>query len=418
MRCRYNYSKDDEEIYKEFLEIANDFIPHIVKSQQGSVGDLLKDPEVFAAVLRFYDGLCSWEEGSPTPILHIGWAKPMVTTISKFDPQVRRLASGEEENSSSEEEAEEEGGKKRPLSLGGEDGAITSTPIPCSNSTSSSTNVSPLSSSSSAATPVSSSAGGISCIDHECFQKIETGSPVGQQQQATPPPPIVPENSSQSNKNFKCDLLTTGTSSSSYSNNQCHQNSNQYSTSRNVNCDRNNRTVSQQQQEENVSLSTLKRSSKRRLLELLGKECHTRLLSLPYLLGRSGAPFDEKSNPLEIYSKQPMMLKGPSSTQVPPPPANSLFVDCGISADDQPFFHVSDSAGDDKKSKPAVTTAAAAVTAVGGEKLMFASAKMKGLQELLAAEKLNVSAIQLQLTAQSQTADDSLHSRPKRSRRD
>ena len=91
-----------------------------------------------------------------------------------------------------------------------------------------------------------------------------------------------------------------------------------------------------------------------------------------------------------------------------------------MSADDQPFFHVSDSAaGDDKKSKPAVTAAAAAaVTALGGEKLMFASAKMKGLQELLAAEKLNVSAIQLQLTAQSQTADDSLHSRPKRSRRD
>ena len=88
-----------------------------------------------------------------------------------------------------------------------------------------------------------------------------------------------------------------------------------------------------------------------------------------------------------------------------------------MSADDQPFFHVSDSTGDDKKSKPAVTTAAA-VTALGGEKLMFASAKMKGLQELLAAEKLNVSAIQLQLTAQSQTADDSLHSRPKRSRRD
>ena len=89
-----------------------------------------------------------------------------------------------------------------------------------------------------------------------------------------------------------------------------------------------------------------------------------------------------------------------------------------MSADDQPFFHVSDSAaGDDKKSKPAVTAAAAA-TALGGEKLVFASAKMKGLQELLAAEKLNVSAIQLQLTAQSQTADDSLHSRPKRSRRD
>ena len=29
--CRYNYHRDDEEIYKEFLEIANDSIPNIVK---------------------------------------------------------------------------------------------------------------------------------------------------------------------------------------------------------------------------------------------------------------------------------------------------------------------------------------------------------------------------------------------------
>ena len=28
---RYNYHRDDEEIYKEFLEIANDSIPNIVK---------------------------------------------------------------------------------------------------------------------------------------------------------------------------------------------------------------------------------------------------------------------------------------------------------------------------------------------------------------------------------------------------
>ena len=29
--CRYNYSKEDEEMYKEFYEIANDFIPNILK---------------------------------------------------------------------------------------------------------------------------------------------------------------------------------------------------------------------------------------------------------------------------------------------------------------------------------------------------------------------------------------------------
>jgi len=28
---QYNYSRDDEEIYKEFMEIANELIPHIIK---------------------------------------------------------------------------------------------------------------------------------------------------------------------------------------------------------------------------------------------------------------------------------------------------------------------------------------------------------------------------------------------------
>lgn len=40
-------------------------------------------------MLRFYDGICQWEEGSATPVLHIGWAKPLVNTISKFDADVR-----------------------------------------------------------------------------------------------------------------------------------------------------------------------------------------------------------------------------------------------------------------------------------------------------------------------------------------
>lgn len=38
---------------------------------------------------RFYDGLCLWEQGSATPILHIGWVKPLVTTISRFDFEIR-----------------------------------------------------------------------------------------------------------------------------------------------------------------------------------------------------------------------------------------------------------------------------------------------------------------------------------------
>lgn len=87
----YNYSRDDEEIYKEFSEIANELIPQLMKAESSghSARSILKDPECFASLLRFYDGICKWEEGSQTPILHIGWAKPLVSTISKFDAEVR-----------------------------------------------------------------------------------------------------------------------------------------------------------------------------------------------------------------------------------------------------------------------------------------------------------------------------------------
>ena len=66
---RYSYSKDDEEIYKEFMEIANELIPHVLKAEDPRVQ---QDPSCFANVLRFYDGICCWEEGSATPIMHIG----------------------------------------------------------------------------------------------------------------------------------------------------------------------------------------------------------------------------------------------------------------------------------------------------------------------------------------------------------
>ena len=40
-------------------------------------------------MLRFYDGICHWEEDANTPVLHIGWARPLVNTISKFDASIR-----------------------------------------------------------------------------------------------------------------------------------------------------------------------------------------------------------------------------------------------------------------------------------------------------------------------------------------
>ncbi|XP_078392837.1 menin [Cetorhinus maximus] len=107
----YNYCREDEEIYKEFFDIANDIIPNLIKemasmveaSEERGDGDsgtegpqgqptpstALQDPESFAQLLRFYDGICKWEEGSSTPVLHVGWATFLVQSISKFDGQVR-----------------------------------------------------------------------------------------------------------------------------------------------------------------------------------------------------------------------------------------------------------------------------------------------------------------------------------------
>lgn len=101
---QYNYSRDDEEIYKEFMEIANELIPHIIKvvSSGHSAKSILKDSECFAYLLRFYDGICQWEEGSQTPVLHIGWAKPLVHTISKFDADVRAQVIIEESHDADE----------------------------------------------------------------------------------------------------------------------------------------------------------------------------------------------------------------------------------------------------------------------------------------------------------------------------
>lgn len=109
----YNYFREDEEIYKEFFDIANDVIPTLLKETaaaaenggEGSEGagkdqpkqaaalSALQDPECFAHLLRFYDGICKWEEGSPTPVLHVGWATYLVQSLSRFEAQVRQRVS-------------------------------------------------------------------------------------------------------------------------------------------------------------------------------------------------------------------------------------------------------------------------------------------------------------------------------------
>lgn len=50
----YNYSRDDEEIYKEFLDIANELIPIVMKAESSghSAKSVLRDPKCFANLLR------------------------------------------------------------------------------------------------------------------------------------------------------------------------------------------------------------------------------------------------------------------------------------------------------------------------------------------------------------------------------
>lgn len=112
----YNYFREDEEIYKEFFDIANDVIPTLLKEtaaaaespgeggeggegadkefpKQAAALSALQDSDCFAHLLRFYDGICKWEEGSPTPVLHVGWATYLVQSLSRFDAQVRQKVS-------------------------------------------------------------------------------------------------------------------------------------------------------------------------------------------------------------------------------------------------------------------------------------------------------------------------------------
>ncbi|XP_072314771.1 menin [Eucyclogobius newberryi] len=107
----YNYFREDEEIYKEFFDIANDVIPNLLKEEAAAIESAaegaegaegpdkekletaLHDCECFAHLLRFYDGICKWEEGSPTPVLHVGWATYLVQSLSRFEAQVRQKVS-------------------------------------------------------------------------------------------------------------------------------------------------------------------------------------------------------------------------------------------------------------------------------------------------------------------------------------
>jgi menin len=84
---KYNYNpKEDEEAYKELQEISSDLIPYALN--RISVSGTLT-PDNYRDVIEFYDGLCSWEESSRWPVLHITWSKHFVSSLNKFPPSIR-----------------------------------------------------------------------------------------------------------------------------------------------------------------------------------------------------------------------------------------------------------------------------------------------------------------------------------------
>ncbi|VDP78167.1 unnamed protein product [Echinostoma caproni] len=106
----YNHSSEDWEIYRELLEVATQLMPHMFRyaaeasrsCSEGAVDtdpdgclyqpeNILDDPQCLAYLLAFYDNLCLWEEGSPVPVLHVGWVDKLMVNLTRFSQRARRL---------------------------------------------------------------------------------------------------------------------------------------------------------------------------------------------------------------------------------------------------------------------------------------------------------------------------------------
>ena len=95
---RYTHSREDEELYKDLNEVANIFFPEIVKNYKKELFASATDsPEKnffnlsqnLVNIIRFYDGVCLWEEGSTGTVIHSEWAKNFSRVLSLFPQDVR-----------------------------------------------------------------------------------------------------------------------------------------------------------------------------------------------------------------------------------------------------------------------------------------------------------------------------------------
>ncbi|CAH8667593.1 unnamed protein product [Heterobilharzia americana] len=120
----YNHTSEDWEIYRELLEVATHLMPQMFRlasenSRSCSEGlvdadpdgclyqpdNILDDPHCLSYLLSFYDHLCLWEEGSPVPVLHVGWVDKLMVNLTRFTQRARRhlylsVASDKEDNKS------------------------------------------------------------------------------------------------------------------------------------------------------------------------------------------------------------------------------------------------------------------------------------------------------------------------------
>ena len=490
------------------MEIANELIPHVMKAETASnkspEDKVLNDPICFGHLIRFYDGICSWEEGSPTPVLHIGWAKPMVASFSKFDADVRAqlkfsVSSKNEDDNDMNQEELDEGNNSSPFCyLNSHENISVDTDDNSSlqnesfQSTSSEEGICLLSSRDEnnkndklsflcvgndnnvpdSIDPKSNNRledHGEIAINNNYYEKYSTEKSTStvcdKKMSVTLNSRFTSSYEIQSVKNKNSITVINKASKDtlpSVGNNVCdnydhvqirntsnhkkqksfrnHKYSqenynrsvqkacpNCISVSSNCNlsrCDMNscdnqsctNEThlkLNSKHGSKNVEIlcNDYDRINEEVVVNVLSGVCGTRLLSVDYLLGHSCEPFVSDNPNQERFSVSELLFTGRHKRKL------------------KPKFTVLISGDTTAKSSPD-----------NFEKMKLQSAKMMGLKELLCSEKMNTSAIQLQLTAQSQTeskkpinfgnnfstlSDESLYlinssssSRPKRSRRE
>lgn len=413
----YNYGKEDEEVYKRFYEVANEAFINLLKksitedasfhpeSEGKGIGapdiaepPLCRNPQGFADFLRFYDGMCCWEEDSQTPVLHVKWAQSMCTALLKFSIQVRTeevviKCNGEDDNGSDVGKPEE--ASDRPVS-----------------------------------DPPATDNGGVDVKqdkDKEAesksrrihHQKIECENPSLEfVPEAICPKPLKACNTHKpgnvtKRKRGLIEVEEFGKEKhrNSVNNENCkylpHSDDHSLNTFEEL-----SREISRQL---GISRRQTTRESENPMLEVLSKNCSNSIFNPEFFQGHCGEPFlkspvKASMNPLLSDSKS--TSQDQASHQRDPnkvdqrPVKNDLVANGRDSRSALAVKNGSDIIDDEPMGVPKPTSSVEVASDQKVHKkvtILLKSSKMKSLRDLLALERMNTQAIKLQLTAQSNT---------------